>query len=310
MEPTERALLASTVADALERVSAAPAAKVDAALTDLGWLEMLEAEPRDAVDIVFTAAGATNAATSALDDVVVVALGLEPRADRAVLVPRFGTWSSTDPSEGLTSARATSARELIVVSDRVVSVAIDRVQLVPIAGVDPDGGAQHARVDVAGADVMDADPAAWPAAVAAARRAIAHQMLGACRTMLDLACVHARERVQFGRPIARFQAVRHRLAEALVAIESLDAALVAAWDEPNQMTAALAKAIAGRAATTVAAQCQQVLAGIGFTTEHSFHRFFKRTLALEGLFGAGDDIVTALGRELIAQRYVPTLIEL
>jgi alkylation response protein AidB-like acyl-CoA dehydrogenase len=128
--------------------------------------------------------------------------------------------------------------------------------------------------------------------------------------MLDLACAHARDRVQFGRPIARFQAVRHRLADALVAIESLDAALDAAWDEPNDMTAALAKAIAGRAAKTVAAQCQQVLAGIGFTTDHPFHRYLKRTLVLEGLLGTSDDIVTALGHELIGQRYVPTLIEL
>ena len=79
--------------------------------------------------------------------------------------------------------------------------------------------------------------------------------------MLDLARAHALERVQFGRPIARFQAVRHRLADALVAVEALDAALGAAWDEPNPMTAALAKAIAGRTARTVATHCQQVLAG-------------------------------------------------
>ena len=118
------------------------------------------------------------------------------------------------------------------------------------------------------------------------------------------------ERVQFGRPIARFQAVRHRLADALVAVEALEAALGAAWDEPNPMTAALAKAIAGRTARTVATHSQQVLAGIGFTTDHAFHRYFKRTMVLEGLFGRADDIVTDIGRELIATRAVPTLIEL
>ncbi len=128
--------------------------------------------------------------------------------------------------------------------------------------------------------------------------------------MLELACSHARERMQFGRPIARFQAVRHRLAEALVAIEALEAALGAARDEPRPETAALAKAIAGRTAHTVARHCQQVLAGIGFTTEHRFHRFLKRTLALEGLFGSADRIVLDLGRRLLAERRVPTLIEL
>src|SRR5207247_4856617 len=117
------------------------------------------------------------------------------------------------------------------------------------------------------------DDAKWSAAVAFGRRAVAHQVAGACRTMLDLARVHALDRVQFGRPVAAFQAVRHRLAESLVAVEALDATLRAAADEPNATTAALAKATAGRTLRTVATHCQQVLAGIGFTTDHAFHRF-------------------------------------
>jgi alkylation response protein AidB-like acyl-CoA dehydrogenase len=60
----------------------------------------------------------------------------------------------------------------------------------------------------------------------------------------------------------------------------------------------------------VAGHCQQVLAGIGFTTGHPFHRFLKRTMALEGLFGSADEIVLDLGRQLLATRHVPTLIEL
>ena len=128
--------------------------------------------------------------------------------------------------------------------------------------------------------------------------------------MLDLARTHAVERMQFGRPIARFQAVRHRLAEALVAVEALEATLAAAWDEPGTIPAALAKASAGRTARTVATHCQQVLAGIGFTTDHPFHRFLKRGLTLEGLFGSADAIVVEIGRQLIAERAVPTLIDL
>jgi alkylation response protein AidB-like acyl-CoA dehydrogenase len=153
-------------------------------------------------------------------------------------------------------------------------------------------------------------PAAWQSAVALGRRAVAHQMAGATRAMLTLARTHAMERVQFGRPIARFQAVRHRLADALVAVEALEATLGAAREDPNPETAALAKAIAGRTARTVAAHCQQVLAGIGFTTDHPFHRFLKRTLALEGLFGSADEIALDVGRQLLAARRVPTLIEL
>ena len=104
--------------------------------------------------------------------------------------------------------------------------------------------------------------------------------------------------------------MRHRLADVLVAVESLEAALTAARETPSPETAALAKAIAGRTAHTVARHCQQVLAGIGFTTEHRFHRFLKRILALEGLFGSADAIVLDVGRRLLAARRVPTLIEL
>jgi alkylation response protein AidB-like acyl-CoA dehydrogenase len=128
--------------------------------------------------------------------------------------------------------------------------------------------------------------------------------------MLDLACTHAIERVQFGRPVARFQAVRHRLADALVAVEALEATLATAADAPDPETAALAKAVAGRTARTVAAHCQQVLAGIGFTTDHPFHRYLKRTIALDGLFGSADEIVVAIGRDLLTTRRVPTLIDL
>jgi alkylation response protein AidB-like acyl-CoA dehydrogenase len=135
-------------------------------------------------------------------------------------------------------------------------------------------------------------------------------MLGASRAMLDLACTHARERVQFGRPIARFQAVRHRLADALVAVEALAATVDVAADEPNPTTAALAKATAGRTARTVASHCQQVLAGIGFTTEHPFHRFMKRTMLLDGILGSTDELVVDIGRRVLATRTVPTLIEL
>jgi alkylation response protein AidB-like acyl-CoA dehydrogenase len=95
-----------------------------------------------------------------------------------------------------------------------------------------------------------------------------------------------------------------------VAVEALEATLDAAGDEPNAVTAALAKATAGRTARAVAAHCQQVLAGIGFTTDHPFHRFLKRTMVLDGLFGSADDIVLDVGRQLLARRRVPTLVEL
>ncbi|MBN2623320.1 MAG: hypothetical protein JXA83_08130, partial [Acidimicrobiales bacterium] len=112
------------------------------------------------------------------------------------------------------------------------------------------------------------------------------------------------------RPIAQFQAVRHRLAESLVAIEAADAALGAAWDDPSPVGAALAKAIAGRGARTAARHCQQVLAGIGFTTEHPLHTFVRRVLVLDHLFGDARSLTRQLGADLLARRALPSMLPL
>ncbi len=318
MDAAERTLLDETVRAAL----AGTDTDADAVLGDVGWLDMLEVEPDDAVGIVFGALGAHNATATALDDVVVSALGLKPRADLAVLLPQFGGWDvpgridgATADALGLMTARAVSARDVLVVctsgSDvRTHTVPVSCAQIRAVGGIDPHSGVHVARFErVAGVDVTP-DGSRWDAAVAFGRRAVAHQIAGASRTMLTLARDHALERRQFGRPIASFQAVRHRLADALVAIEALDATLRAASDEPNVLTAALAKATAGRTAQTVATHCQQVLAGVGFTTDHPFHRFLKRTMLLEGFFGSADAIAVDVGRQLLAARRVPTLIEL
>jgi Acyl-CoA dehydrogenase, C-terminal domain len=322
MDEAERTLLSATVHDAVAAAASTPAA-IDAALTDLGWLDMLASEPRDAVEIVFNALGAANAMSSALDDVVASVLGVPARADLAVLLPPFASWSPPgvlDPrglvAAGLASARVATATELLVVgcdgSELVtMTMAMTDVDRTPVRGVDPDAGLYTMYVTApAAASVAPLDGEAWGTATAFAQRALAHQMAAASRVMLGLACAHAREREQFGRPVARFQAVRHRLADALVAVEALEAAVAAADDEQSPTTAALAKAVAGRTARTVAAHCQQVLAGVGFTTDHPFHRFMKRTMLLDGIFGSADALVVAIGRQLLATRTVPTLIEL
>jgi alkylation response protein AidB-like acyl-CoA dehydrogenase len=122
---------------------------------------------------------------------------------------------------------------------------------------------------------------------------------------LELARQHALERIQFGRPIGSFQAVRHRLAEALVAMEAAAALLAATWDEPSPVTAAMAKGLAGRSARTAARHAQQVLAGIGFTTEHPLHRYVRRTLALDQLLGAGTLLTRQLGTDVLESRSLP-----
>jgi Acyl-CoA dehydrogenase, C-terminal domain len=320
IDGAERASMEETVRRALAAADGPEA--VDRTLGELGWLDLLEAEPDDAIEIVFGALGATNAAGTALDDLLATALGEKPRPDLAVLLPSFASWDPPGAhaggvlrARGLTTRRAASARELLVIrgpasEPSAVTLSTAEGQLRTVAGIDPDGGWHEAVVEGGAPAAVRLDPAAWRSAVSLGRRAAAQQMAGACRAMLGLARKHALERVQFGRPIARFQAVRHRLADTLVAVESLEATLAAAREAPGWETAALAKACACRTLRTTATHCQQVLAGIGFTTEHVFHRFLKRALALEGLFGSADAIALDVGRQLLAERRVPTLIEL
>ena len=260
-----------------------------------------------------------------LDDVVASALGTAPRADLAVLLPPFAAWEPPGRIDGdqlrarraRDGARRHGARDAGRVRQRRRSSgspsfrSADAEVQSRCTGSIPTRGFHAVRVQGATVVATRLDAAAWQAAVALGRRAVAHQIAGACRAMLDLARTHALERRAVR---SSDRAVPGRAPPARGSAGGGGGARGDARprprDEPNPDTAALAKAVAGRTARTVAAHCQQVLAGIGFTTEHPFHRFLKRTMALEGLFGSADEIVLDLGRQLLAARTVPTLIEL
>ncbi|WP_280389696.1 acyl-CoA dehydrogenase family protein [Nocardia wallacei] len=144
-------------------------------------------------------------------------------------------------------------------------------------------------------------------ALAAGRRALGWWLLGTGHAMLTLARRHALERKQFGRAIASFQAVRHRLAETLVALEGAEATLAHA---DTDLGALLAKAAAGRAALITARHCQQVLGGLGFTAEHTLHRHIRRTLVLDGLLGSTRELTHAAGTHIRTSASAPRLAHL
>ena len=169
------------------------------------------------------------------------------------------------------------------------------------------------RADDGPSAVLDSDlplhqvGAGDPLPLAAGRVALGWWLLGIGRDMLDLARTHALERLQFGRPIASFQAIRHRLAETVVALDGAEATLVAAHDD---LSALLAKAAAGQAALTTARHCQQVLGGMGFTAEHGLHRHVRRALVLNGLLGSARELTREAGALLLQTRSAPRLINL
>ena len=88
-------------------------------------------------------------------------------------------------------------------------------------------------------------------------------------------------------------------------MEAAGALLDAAWEEPSAVNARMAKAFAGRSARSAARHCQQVLAGIGFTTEHPLHLFFRRTIVLDQLLGAGSALTHELGTDILDSCTLP-----
>ncbi|HEU5085754.1 MAG TPA: acyl-CoA dehydrogenase [Acidimicrobiales bacterium] len=119
----------------------------------------------------------------------------------------------------------------------------------------------------------------------------AAEAVGVAAWCVDTAAEHARTREQFGSPIGRFQAVKHRCADMLC---SLEAARAACWEaagaldrgaEGADLSVAVAAALGPEAAYRAAKDCIQVLGGIGFTWEHDAHLFLKRAMATRLLVG-------------------------
>jgi alkylation response protein AidB-like acyl-CoA dehydrogenase len=121
---------------------------------------------------------------------------------------------------------------------------------------------------------------------------LAVEQVGAAQHLLDLSVEYAKTRLQFGRPIGSFQAVKHRLADLLVDVEhARSAAYHAVWaladgtDDPA-LAASIAQAIASAAFARVATDTIQVHGGIGFTWEHQAHLYFKRATTDAALLGS------------------------
>lgn len=122
----------------------------------------------------------------------------------------------------------------------------------------------------------------------------AAEMLGAARKSLEMSVEYATSRVQFDQPIGSFQAVKHKCAEMLLAVEQAHAATYyAAWAlsagaEDASLAASVAKSYVSEAARKVCGDAIQVHGGIGFTWEYDLHLYFKRAKHLEALYGDAD----------------------
>jgi len=135
----------------------------------------------------------------------------------------------------------------------------------------------------------------------------AAESVGAAAELLRRARDYAAERIQFGRTIGSFQALRHIMADMYVKVEgSWSSVLYAAASLDEQtldgpLVASIAKAFASRTLVDVAHDALQVFGGIAFTYEHPAHRFLRRIVALSDQYGRARDHEVLVGRALAAR---------
>lgn len=119
---------------------------------------------------------------------------------------------------------------------------------------------------------------------------LAAEQVGVSQRCLEISVDYAKQRYQFGRAIGSFQAIKHRCADMLIAVEharSVAWHAAATLNDPAEAAIAvpLAKSVCSDAAIKVTGDTIQVLGGIGFTWEHDAHLYFKRAKSASLLFG-------------------------
>lgn len=154
---------------------------------------------------------------------------------------------------------------------------------------------KQSRLDFDGVrgQLLGSADSGWPALQQTLQQAVvclANEMVGGSQKALEMAVDYAKVRVQFGRPIGSFQAIKHKCADMLVAVEMAKsvaywAAIDATDTEDLALNASLAKAFCSDAYLDIAAQNIQVHGGIGFTWEHDAQLYFKRAKTSQLLFG-------------------------
>lgn len=166
-----------------------------------------------------------------------------------------------------------SRNETLDVTRPLATVRLDRVRVGAEALLDGDGETAIEKVTAVGVV------------------ALAAEQVGVARRCLEMAVSYAKDRHQFGRPIGSFQAIKHKCADMLMAVETARvAAMYAAWTmadgaEEWSRAVSLAKTVCSEAAMSCASENIQIHGGIGFTWEHDAHLFFRRAKGSEMMLG-------------------------
>ncbi len=193
------------------------------------------------------------------------------------------TGSGSNPEEGIT---------ILTVPTNAKGVTITQLKT-----VDMTRRLCHVKFDnvtVAANNMLGKENAGWPIlrrTLDIATAALAAEMVGTAQKALDLSVEYAKTRVQFGKPIGSFQAVKHKCVDMMVAVENARSlTYYACWTVDERVPEAasavpMAKAYASDMAKNVTSEAIQVHGGIGFTWEHDMHLYHRRALSGEANFG-------------------------
>ena len=236
--------------------------------------------------------------------------GFDPGSVAATATPEGDAWRLSGTKEGVLGADEVD--EIAVVArvsgttgdEGVAAFVVPRADVTVHRVVAFDPTRSLGRVELDGA-LVPADRALGepgPATAAALRRAVeeavvilALETVGTCQAIFDITLEYAKHREQFGVPIGSFQAIKHKFADMLIALErarstAYYAALTIAEDDDRRsLAASTAKAAAGDCQRMLAKEGIQIHGGIGYTWEHDMHLYVRRVKTDAQLLGTASD---------------------
>lgn len=286
-----------------------------AGLAELGWDDVVSDDAAAAVELLFTEQGRAGVASAALDRVMIAAGDGHPPSgtgESLVVVHPFGSVTGSVAGErlrvdGVALSDPLPGARYVFASDGSSAYTVpvaDVAPASPVGGFDPESSLRRVRFDIS-TDAALGHESDWAAAIAAAHRALASELVGNGKGMLDIAVEHVSQRQQFGRPIGANQTPRHRLADAYVQLTAAAELVQIAWASESPWDATVAKAYAGCAVDTTSRACLQVCGAMGLTVEHPLGGYVKRSRILDGLHGGWQQAMRTVGNRLLASRAIP-----
>lgn len=296
----ERELLRETVAALVEK-HASPAAVREAMVSERGydealWKMLCEQVGAAALVVPEDLGGAGGELADAAVVLEELGKGLVPTPLLGTTLAELALLASDEPDgEALEELAAGTKIGAVVFDPQVVIngdvadvvIAADGERLTrwttftphPVEAMDPTR--RLARVESKDSNDVGADPGLADTAALL----LAAEQIGAAARCLDLTVEYTKDRVQFGRPIGSFQALKHRMADLYVAVQSARAIVNEAVADPSPTSAALARFAASEAFTKVAGEAIQMHGGIAITWEHDIQLYFKRAHGSAQLLG-------------------------